>query len=63
MKILEVKNKVTEESICWSKQQTKQSRETRNNLKNSINVDNCSPRLRKQSTFSPSVVENVELDL
>ena len=27
MKILEVKNKVTEESICWSKQQTKQSRE------------------------------------
>lgn len=27
MKILEVKNTVTEESICWSKQQTKQSRE------------------------------------
>lgn len=51
---------LTCEATC---SETKQSRETRNNLKNSINVDNCSPRLRKQSTFSPSVVENCELDL
>lgn len=43
--------------------ETKQSRETRSNLKNSINMDDYSPRLRKQSTFSPSEVENYEQDL
>ena len=51
---------LTCEAMC---SETKQSRETRNNSKNSINADDCSPRLRKQATFSPSVVETYELDL